>query len=167
MKERAGWELNDIEAPKPPIASVVNVVDLLIGHAESSAELPRDHPHHGWLEIRVHQFTIRAGRLVHQAIFRWNRSSHVDQSLGNEGASTGSLSAELSRLPALQEGTMEAHRRARLRAEREALRELSEEKPATPKERQMLLEKRKREFDEAWGIEPKSLTDHTPIRLVK
>lgn len=61
---------------------------------------------------------------------------------------------------------MKTQRNARLQAESDILRELAQEKPATPKEVKALLEKRKREFDGAWKIDPTSATDYTPIKLV-
>lgn len=166
MSERAGWRLSDAGAPEPPIASVVDVVDLLIKPEHASTEQISDNPQR-WLSITIQQFTILAGRLSHHRIFQWSRSSSADQTITKEGAASGSLSAESTRRPAQQEADMGEIRQKRFRAELQVLGELSKQKPATPEERSRVLEKRKREFDEAWGIKPESKTSYTPIRLVK
>lgn len=49
--------------------------------------------------------------------------------------------------------------RERARRESEALRQLAQE-PLSKQERDALLEQRRKEFDESWGIDPKSPTDY-------
>jgi len=160
--DRTGWRLREGQPPEPP--STLELLELLIEREESGAPI-QEQPR-GWLRVTVKQFIIIVDRFAPPAVARWSRSFSIKHSLVEPGADVRSLAWEQPRLRSSREGTMSKESLERSRAELKALQELSEEK-MTPQQRRISLEKRKREFDEAWEIDPNSSTDHSPLRVVK
>lgn len=149
---RTGWCIVEGRAPERPADATIEVVTQLFAYQQRTLSAPHEvERREGWLREAIHRITIIADRF---------------SPFHTKGARS-SLGVERFRLPASQETNMETRDQARFRAELEALRELSQEKPLSPEEIKLLLEKRKRDFDESWGIDPDSSTDYTPIRLVK
>jgi hypothetical protein len=167
LSERFGWRLTEGNPPEPPVPSAIEVVGMLLKHEAVQPVPSKDEPRPRWLWVTINRIIIVTDRFSPQKIAWWTKPWNVSQSLSHEGARTSSLSEEPSRLPALQETKMPANHEKRFRAESQALRELSEEKPLSPEESRLLLERRRREFDEAWRINPESKTENRPIRLVK
>ena len=154
---RIGWRIRSDTSEKPS-ESTIEVVQLLFAYQEQVPTAPHEsQTREGLLRGTIERVTIKIG---------WFTGIITDP-FRPKGAKSSSLGKSSFRVPALQETMMEAQETARLRAELEALRELSKEKPLSPERAQSLVEKRKREFDAAWKIDPQSPTDYTPIKFEK
>src|SRR3989344_6169353 len=142
-------------------AATMQVVDLLLQQRERMPA-PPEPATQNWLQINLHQLVIIVDRCNPVSLWRWAASYTTTRSLKLPGAETRSRSWEPSHPVGKGSSDMASHIK-RFEAEQDALREISTER-LTAEEAKALVDQRKKEFDEVWGIDPGSRTDHTPLR---
>ena len=155
LHERSGFGFPSAERAeiKSPKKAVVEAIALLIRNEGAPPASPVSEEGRTWLGIFPGRVKIQLAEFLRH--------------LRYIGARSGSDVGEASRHPEPQEARMEHWDQSRLKAELQALQELSKQAPASSAELDELVGRRKTEFDEAWRIDADKPNDPYPLRLIK